>query len=57
MVIDLAFMFALVPTMSTSITGQGSSASQHLRTTKKVLQDVILNAGYVWNDEMRHTTG
>jgi len=55
MVIDLAFMFALVPTMSTSITGQGSSASQHLRTTKKVLQDVILNAGYVWNDEMRHT--
>ena len=40
--------------MSAPITGQDSSVSQHLRTTKKVLQDVVLNAEYVWNDEIRH---
>jgi len=40
--------------MSTSITGQASSISKYLRTAKKALQDVILDAEYVWNDKVRH---
>lgn len=36
-----------VPTMSTSVTGQGSSISQHLHATKKILQDVVFDVKYV----------
>jgi hypothetical protein len=44
--------------MSTSVTSrQGSSILQHLRATKKVLQDVTFDARYVWNGEMRCAGG
>jgi len=34
-------------TMSIATTGQGSSISQHLRTTKEILQDAIFGSKYV----------
>ena len=53
--IDLAiWRSCLVSTMLTSVTGQDSSISQHLRATKRVLQDMILNAEYVFNDKVHY---
>ena len=43
-----------VSTMSTSITSRISSASQQLRATGKILQDMAFDAKCVWTDETRH---
>ena len=37
--------------------GRGSSISQHLRATKKILQGVVFNAEYVLSVEMRRVRG
>jgi hypothetical protein len=43
--------------MPTSATSRGSSILQLLSATKKVLQDAIVDARYVWRGEMGHARG
>jgi hypothetical protein len=44
-------------TMPTSAASRGSSILQLLTTTKKVLQDAIVDARYIWRSEMGHARG
>ena len=43
--------------MSNLTAGQGSSVSQHLRATKKILQGVIFDAGYASGSRIRSVEG
>ena len=43
--------------MPAAATSWGSSISQHLRATKDILQDVDVDAKYVWSGEMLRIGG
>jgi len=48
--ISLVIMSSLTP-------GWGSSVSQHLIATEKILQGVVVNEKYVWSTEVRRVGG